>query len=486
MKNVKKIMAILLSAVMAFGAAGCGSDAPVSGNLGTAAETTDASAQNEESIAEAAENEESVDEAAENEGSASVRGDAAAENAFVIWAWNDDFITLQNLLIEDHPELKDRIVFVNAGGSEMYQDKLDEVLADESNELYPDIMLLEVDYVQKYVESDVLLDVSKLGIKPDDLSNMYEYNVQLGSDDSGTVKALFWQATPGSFQVRADLAQKYLGTTDADELYEKYFSSYDKILETAETVYEASAGKTRLFSGYSELYRVFTNSSRKTGWYDNNDFICVDESMYEYMDIAKTMYEKNLSFNSSQWDSTWYANMDGDGETTEAAIAYCGCPWFTYFCLGEVWTGNTILVKTPVEFYWGGTGLAATKGCSDKELAALILKSCTCDTDFMIRVNHENGDYMNNKAVIEYLLSTEEEKNESNSEMMYGQQHLIEFYKDSADSINASTVTDIDQQVFDLFGAQVDAYAMGKKDKDTAIADFKASVHDTFAYLKAE
>lgn len=473
MKNAKKLMAIMLTAVMILGMAGCGDSNSVSENNDIAEEVETQTSDN-------------MDAVEENEVQTSVSGDAKAENAFVIWAWNDDFMTLQNLLLEDYPELKERIVFVNAGGSDMYQDKLDEVLADTDNELYPDIMLLEVDYVQKYVESDMLLAVSELGIKPDELSNMYEYNVQLGSDDNGAVKALFWQATPGSFQVRADLAEKYLGTTDADELYEKYFSSYDKILKTAEEVYEASAGKTRLFSGYSELYRVFTNSSREAGWYDENDVICVDESMYEYMDIAKTMYEKELSFNSSQWDSTWYANMDGDGETTEAAIAYCGCPWFTYFCLGEAWEGNTILVKTPAEFYWGGTGLAATAGCSDKELAALILRSCTCDTDFMIRVNHENGDYMNNKEVIDYLLSDEGAKAESNSEMMYGQQHLIEFYRDSADAIDASTVTDIDQQVLDLFGAQVDAYAMGKKDKDTAVADFKASVHDTFSYLKTE
>lgn len=482
MKNAKKIMALMLSAVILLSLAGCGSSDLTPEGVESNGKTEENNTQSEETQTEAEENETADTE----EASTTVSGDAKAEDAFVIWAWNDDFITLQNLLIEDHPEMKDRIVFVNAGGSDMYQDKLDEVLADESNELYPDIMLLEVDYVQKYVESDLLLDVNELGISADDMANMYEYNVQLGSDNSGAVRALFWQATPGSFQVRADLAEKYLGTTDPDELYEKYFSSFEKILATAEEVYEASGGKTRLFSGYSELYRVFTNSAREVGWYDENDMICVDESMYEYMDIAKAMYEKNLSFNSSQWDSTWYGNMDGDGENTEAAIAYCGCPWFTYFCLGEAWEGNTILVKTPVEFYWGGTGLAATAGCADRELAALILKSCTCDTDFMIRVNHENGDYMNNKAVIDYLLADDAAKEESNSEMMYGDQHLIEFYKDSADTIDASTVTDIDQQVLDLFGAQVDAYAMGKKDKDTALADFKASVHDTFAYLKVQ
>ena len=40
-------------------------------------------------------------------------------------------------------------IFVNTGGSDYYQSKLDPVLDDPSNELYPDMMGLEVDYVQK-------------------------------------------------------------------------------------------------------------------------------------------------------------------------------------------------------------------------------------------------------------------------------------------------------------------------------------------------
>ena len=48
------------------------------------------------------------------------------------------------------------------------------------------------------------------------------YNIELGSDKDGVQKASFWQATPGCIQIRADLAEKYLGTTDQAEL-EKTF-----------------------------------------------------------------------------------------------------------------------------------------------------------------------------------------------------------------------------------------------------------------------
>ena len=131
-------------------------------------------------------------------------------------------------------------VFETTGGSDYYQSKLDPVLDDPSNELYPDMMGLEVDYVQKYVNSDWVQNVADLGITADDYANSYQYNLDLGtvtgedSSDANNVKALFWQATPGCFQLRADLCEKYLGTTDVNEL-STMFSTWDGILKQQES-----------------------------------------------------------------------------------------------------------------------------------------------------------------------------------------------------------------------------------------------------------
>ena len=137
--------------------------------------------------------------------------------------------------------------------------KLDPVLDDPSNELYPDMMGLEVDYVQKYVNSDWVQNVADLGITADDYANSYQYNLDLGSDVDGNVRALFWQATPGCYAVRADLAEKYLGTTDPAALAEK-FKDLDTIVATAKEVNDASGGKCKLFSGYDEIKRSLTGS----------------------------------------------------------------------------------------------------------------------------------------------------------------------------------------------------------------------------------
>lgn len=468
--KTKQVLSLLLAGVMAVAMlSGCGaasSSAPASSAATASSTAASSSAPASSSTPAIPENE--------------VTGDPSSKDAFVIWGWNTDFDNIKKVLEKNDKTMADRIVFVNAGGSDYYQDKIDEILQDPSNELYPDMMLLEVDYVKKYVNSDYLMDVKDLGITADDMKNMYNYNIQLGTDAGGSTRALFWQATPGSLQVRADLAEKYLGTTDAAQLQEKYFSSWDKIVAAAKTVNEASGGKVKLLSGYSDVIRIFLNSARKVGWYDNNDVIQVDDLMLQYMDLAKTLYTDGTTFNTTQWGTDWAAQKDGDGAATEAAIAYCGCPWYTYWCLTDTWKANTILVQGPAQFYWGGTGIAATKDCADKDMAGKLMKLITCDTDFMTQINAQNGDYVNNKEVISYLLKN----NLGNSDKMFGDQNLIDFYSKSADNIDASTVTDVDQKTQSLFQTQVDAYAAGEKDKDAAIADFKASVHDLYSFLK--
>ena len=134
----RKVLAMLLAFAMTFSLAACGSSG---GNDDQA---------NSDANTESGSDEDAIPD---NE----ITGDPSAKDAFVVWAWNTDFTTLQDLLVEKYPDLKDRLVFVNCGGSSYYQDKIDALLDDPSNELYPDMMLLEVGYVQKYVQSDYCL-----------------------------------------------------------------------------------------------------------------------------------------------------------------------------------------------------------------------------------------------------------------------------------------------------------------------------------------
>lgn len=435
----KLISTLLCVSMVAAMVAGCGS--------GDDTKDANNDASNTEGTADADTDTDSGSDSTEVENT--ITGDPSADDAFVVWGWNDD---IKNILdgpfAEQYPDLAKRIVFVNAGGSDYYQTKIDEILDDPDNELYPDLMGLEVDYVLKYVNSDWLTSVGDCGITADDYANQYQYNLDLGtvsgedSSDANNVKALFWQATPGCFQLRADLCEKYLGTTDPAEL-----------------------------------------STMFSTWDGDDDVISVDDNMTEYMDLAKTMVDEGLTYETDQWSTDWYANMEGDGETSNAALAYCGCPWFTYWSLKDTWKGNTILVNAPEQFYWGGTGLAATANCADKELAGTIIKAFTCDTDFMVSINAKNSDFVNNKEAVKKISEAG-----ATCDFLYADagQDIMAFYLPMADSISAKNATAEDQNINASWATQVKEYAAGNKDKDTAIADFKSAVHDSYSYLKAE
>ena len=237
--------------------------------------------------------------------------EGTSTDPFYIWTWNTDY---QKILDEVLPkylseEQVSRIQIVNVGDSNIYQDKIDAILADPSNEQYPDIMLLEVGYVQKYVQSGQLMKAADLGITAEDMSNMYDYNLKLGSDANGDAYALFWQATPGCWQIRTDLAEKYMGTTDPAELQEK-LSTWDKVIEVSKSVNEQSGGKVKLLSGADDLKYVFCNGARTSAWYDADDNIVIDDAVKTYFELSKKL--DGLTFDTKMWSTDWAALKDGD------------------------------------------------------------------------------------------------------------------------------------------------------------------------------
>ena len=424
--------------------------------------------------------------------------DASADEGKVlnIYCWNEEF---KSRLTDHYPGYEevdgthgkigdvDVIWNITPSDDNAYQNNLDETLlkqADAADDDKIDLFLVEADYALKYVNTDYTMSVADLGITADDYANSYQYNLDLGSDVDGNVRALFWQATPGCYAVRADLAEKYLGTTDPAELAEK-FKDLDTIVETAREVNEASGGKCKLFSGYDEIKRSLTGS-RTQGFYDENDKITIDDNIKTYMETAKTLYDEDLTFNTDQWSADWSANMSGDGVDSNAALAYMGCPWFVYWSLSDAWKGNTILVPTQTKCYWGGTGLAATTDCADTELAAKIMKFFTCDEDGMVAINALNSDYVNNTAAVSKIIEAGTSADGNGYLYPDAGQNFMEFFLPLADGLDASMVTAEDQQILSLMDTQTKAYATGEKDLDTALADLTASIHDTFSYLSAE
>lgn len=79
----------------------------------------------------------------------------------------------------------------------------------------PDVFTGESDYVKYLVESGFWDDLEGAPYHAD-TSDMWEYVASVGRDSGGTLRALSWQASPGSVMYRRDMARDVLGTDDPE------------------------------------------------------------------------------------------------------------------------------------------------------------------------------------------------------------------------------------------------------------------------------
>ena len=126
---------------------------------------------------------------------------------------------------------------------------------------------------------------------------------------------------------------------------------------------------------------------------------------------------------------------------------------------------------------------AANANSSDHEPARQIIYYTTCHTESIVAINTANGDYVNNKAAIDYI-----KENGSGTTSTYktaGGQDIIGFFADKCDGINVLAEGE-DQVICEqLLPAAVDAY-IANGDLDAALADFAASIHDKYSYLNVK
>ena len=152
------------------------------------------------------------------------------------------------------------------------------------------MIALEAAYSMKYTNSDYTLPITELGITEEDTSQMYPYTIDVARDKrNDQVKGLSWQSCPGAFMYRADLAKKYLGVNNPEEMQAK-ISTWDDFLKTAEELKKASFDATRMLSSNQDVSNVFY-ANKSQPWVDENNTFHMDDTMVQYMEVLKKLEE---------------------------------------------------------------------------------------------------------------------------------------------------------------------------------------------------
>ncbi len=447
MKNLKKTLAMISSVVMAGSVfAACGGDTATTND----AATTDAAA----TTAAAA------DDAATTEAAAD---DAAATDKLTVLCWNtDDIDPMLKLFCEKTGHTADEfnVKSFGCGGGDAAEN-YDNYLADASNDA--DIMFVEADWALKYINDDSAekgtKPLSDIGFTDADYADIYGYTLEIGKSTSGVQKGLSWQAAAGGFCYREDLAEKYLGVTTPED-FQPLVADWDKFMETAAKVKEASGDTTALTSTMAGVWQVFS-AARSTPWVVDNK-LQIDDECKKYIDLAKTMYDNGYVIKDlAQWNTDWYA-----AGQTDSTMGYFVSTWgFGQAILtqaagdeGGATYGKWKVVEGPQNFYWGGTWATVANRCNNPELAKEFISFFTTQADTARAYAESKGEYVSNSVAMQGIL----DEGTYAGEGVLGGQNQFVVLNECAQGIDMTgAITEYDATIKQAFNDAVTQYCQG-------------------------
>jgi len=433
---------------------------------------------------------------------------AGAEEAITlnVWSFTNELEGMINkYYAPSHPNVTiNYTIYPTDGGA--YTSAVDNLLAANATaEEAPDIFTLEAAFVKKYVNSDWTADlIGDLGFTEEELAVAIPVMRQIGTSNvNGKLKGLSWQATPGALMYRADLAEKYLGVTTPEEFQAKV-ADWDLFLETAAEVNEKSEGATKMVVGEGDIWNAY-NYGRTQGWVVDGKLV-IDDLLYDFLDMVKTLEEDDLSNKGNAWSETWFQGMK-----TDSTLCFFLPTWGLHYTLKPncgLTTNDTMndeelkaaceadggtyglwkMVAGPVGYSWGGTWIGANAAkvaeASDAKKAAIkdFIKFFTLSEEFLYQYALDSGDFVGSNAVVEKILA----EGGTPNPFLGGQDHYS-IFAEAANLANGAIMTDYDETMNGLWRDNVTTpYSKGEVDLDTAIANFKAAVAAQFPELVVE
>ena len=409
------------------------------------------------------------------------------DNTLSIGTWGDngDINHLIDFFVEQTGTSVE-VKMVDCGqGGEAAREQYSKILAADST-TDCDIIICDMDWVRNYVESsEFTIPLAELGITAADYTDAYGYTIGVGTDNNGVLKGATFQATPGAFFYRADLAETYLKVTTPDEMQAKV-KDWETFKATAKELADASNNTCALACTEGGLWQVF-QCNRSKAWVVDNKLEM--DNAEEFMDFVKEMFDAKGVSDAPQWDDAWYATVQ-DGKALGDFAPTWGLTGLTGSILGDMASeahrdGDAYLslCDGPQGWYWGGSYFCATNKCNTKKTAAEFIRFYTVNKDSMKAYSEKYGDFMNNKSAMNEIISAGTTKNPS---LVGGQDHFAILSKTVGDIDVTGKLTVYDSKIKTLFNDSTKKYMQGDLDKQEAIDEFKNEVRAAFPDLQVD
>lgn len=331
----------------------------------------------------------------------------------------------------------------------------------------PDIFTGESDYVKYLVDSGFWDDLRGAPYHAD-TSGLWDYVASVGTDASGILRALSWQASPGSVMYRRDIARDVLGTDDPDQVA-AMLGSNSAMLEVAAKLKDKGI---QMFASWQDIMNM-QFSNRQDPWVVDGNLV-IDPSMLEFMDMAKTITDNGYDLGVDPWSPEWSAAVESSD-----TFCYVLPSWGYQFVVkpaADTTKGQWAMCQGSVPYVKGGTWLGIYKDSPNKDLAWAFLQYCCLNSEAQQAYATEYGEYVSLKSADQALASAAGEE-------VLGGQNPFAFYNDQMAKIPGDLMTGYDGTINTAFLSAAKAYATGVMDKHAALQQFKDDVLNAYPDL---
>ena len=395
---------------------------------------------------------------------------------FNIYAWNEEFKGFFEKYYKVPEGVKVNWI-INPSDNGVYQQKLDEALLNQDKAAADDkidMFLAEADYIGKYVDSDYTMDVSSFGYKNAD--TMYEYTIKAASDSKGVCKGVSFQCCPAAVIYRKSIAKDVLGTDDPAGV-QAQIDSWEKFDAVAAKAKEKGYYMT---ASFAETYRTFSNNV--TGpWVDENNNLVMDAQIWNWIAQTYEYSTKGYTLNCGVWDDEKNQQMFADGKT----MCFFGPAWYYNFCMNNAMdpekgcVGDWCIIKGPQAYFWGGTWLLAATGSDNTEMLKDIFETFTVNEEVCTNLVKNENQYPNNTKIVEKFAKDE---SYGNTAILDGQNDIAVF-AELAKDIKWENHTNYDQLLNEGLQNKLQEFYKGSVDKETAMKNFYQFVKETYANI---
>jgi ABC-type glycerol-3-phosphate transport system substrate-binding protein len=396
-------------------------------------------------------------------------GSQAAKKQITVWSFTDEAKYAIAKFEAKYPDI--RVNFVHIPGN-FYITKLKSALQTASKA--PDVFMIENSNIRELIDVPYLENLSAPPYNAGQLlPEQYEFVQANEKDTEGNVRALGYQATPGGYYYRRDLAKQYLGTDDPDKV-SSMIASWDQVFDIGERVEKESGGKVHALPNWNAI--AVANDG--IPWVKGNRLV-IDPAYLKALDLVREARQRHVLAELDSGSAGYAASMQ-KGEV----MFYPGATWalqYTFKANAPDTSGKWGLAHGPASFSSGGTYLAMYSKSRHKEEAWKFIKFYNFDHEFLANLARDQDYFTSNRIVNDEIART------ASSTYLGGQNHF-RFFSEEAKKVPSRQRTQFDNTINnEIYNNVLKLYLDGRiQSKDEAVARIRHDVKLRFPELQVD